>query len=41
MIVALCPSPIMIGPGGTIALSGVTLTGNPITAQQGLTVTKS
>ncbi len=41
VIVALCPSPIMIGPGGTIALSGVTLTGNPITAQQGLTVTKS
>lgn len=39
-IAALCSNPLMLGQGGTITLSGVTLTGNPITAQ-GVTVVKA
>ncbi len=38
-IAALCANPLMLGQGGTITLSGVTLTGNPITTQ-GVTINK-
>jgi hypothetical protein len=33
-----CPNPAIIGPGGTITLKGVTLTGNRITASGGVVV---
>jgi len=35
-IVAACPNPSIIGPGGTITLAGVTKTGNAITASGGV-----
>jgi hypothetical protein len=40
-ISAACPNPYMTGPGGTITMVGVTLTGNTITAQGGLTLVGS
>lgn len=35
-IQADCPNPTILGPGGTITLTGVTKTGNPITASGGI-----
>ncbi len=40
-ITANCPNPVFRGPGGTITLSGVTETGNAITAVDGLTLVRT
>ena len=36
LIQANCANPVMIGPGGTITVSGVALSGNKITATGGV-----